>query len=109
MQGSFENQNDFLPREVKRLLTAFCSYNFLIFKIKTIKEVKKMKVARRLSFVLAVIGFFAWLILPGVTIAADRDWHTTEESLNDAPLKDTMLCIMQAGQTVQWQYSASRA
>ena len=56
-----------------------------------------MKVAGRLSFVLAVIGFFAWLILPGVTIAADRDWHTTEESLNDAPLKDTMLMYNAGG------------
>ncbi|MBI3397692.1 MAG: beta-propeller fold lactonase family protein [Deltaproteobacteria bacterium] len=56
-----------------------------------------MKAVKRCSFVLAVIGFFAWLILPGVTIAADRDWHVTQESLNDAPLKDTMLMYNAGG------------
>ncbi|MBI5875815.1 MAG: beta-propeller fold lactonase family protein [Deltaproteobacteria bacterium] len=56
-----------------------------------------MKAARRCSFVFAVIAFFAWLVLPGMVTAAERDWHVTEASPNDAPLQDPMLMYNAGG------------
>lgn len=57
-----------------------------------------MKAARKGSFVFAVIGLFAWLVLPGIVMAADdRDWHKTQTELNDAPLQDPMLMYNAGG------------
>ena len=67
-------------------------------KIKILKEVKKMELARRCSFVLAVIGFVMWFALPGiVTAAGERDWHITETVPNDSPLQDPMLMYNAGG------------
>jgi len=67
-------------------------------KIKILKEVKKMEIARRCSFVLAVIGFVLWFALPGiVTAAGERDWHITETVPNDSPLQDPMLMYNAGG------------
>jgi len=67
-------------------------------KIKILKEVKKMELARRCSFVLAVIGFVLWFALPGiVTAAGERDWHITETVPNDSPLQDPMLMYNAGG------------
>ncbi|MBI5328769.1 MAG: beta-propeller fold lactonase family protein [Deltaproteobacteria bacterium] len=56
-----------------------------------------MKVARRLSFVFAVIAFFAWFVMPGIAVSAERDWHVTEAAPNDAPLQDPMLMYNAGG------------
>jgi len=56
-----------------------------------------MKAVKRCSFVFAIIGLIAWLIMPAMVSAAERDWHITETTPNDAPLQDYMLMYNAGG------------
>ncbi len=48
-------------------------------------------------FLMVAAALYTFAALPGVAFAGDRDWHVTEKSPNDAPLKDNQLMYNAGG------------